>query len=51
MTITNYFQVVRVVAAIGIIATAVIQSVLYPGPMDVYTGAAVGIAVYALWRA
>lgn len=51
MTLKTYFKIVRVLAAVVIVTTGILESIYNPGLLDLCNGAAIGLVIYALWRA
>lgn len=51
ITLEKYFKFVRVLAGLAIFTTGFLESIYNPGYLDLANGAAVGLVIYALWRA
>ncbi len=51
MTLDKYLLTMRWVAGVAIFITGYLEAVYYPGVLNLVNGAAVGLVIYALWRA
>lgn len=51
ITLKSYFKFTRVLAAVAILTTGFLESIYNPGMLDLFNGAAIGLVLYALWRA
>ena len=51
MELSTYLKLVRILAAVSIFTTGLLQAIYYPGLLNVFNGAATGLVIYSLWRA